>query len=201
MGILIGREAPDFRAPAVLGNGEIVEEYHFAAARTGKYALLVFYPLDFTFVCPTELIALDRRIEAFEQRDVTVVGVSVDSQYTHYAWRQTPVASGGIGELRYTLVADTAHTICRDYGIETRDGSCALRATFLIDRSGIVRHQLINDLPLGRDVDETLRIIDALQFHEQHGEVCPAGWQAGKAAMTESPQSVSNYLREHAESL
>lgn len=200
MSILVGRAAPDFRAPAVLGNGEIVDEFHFAETCAGSYALLVFYPLDFTFVCPSELIALQHRLAAFKERDVLVVGVSVDSHYTHHAWRQTPLERGGIGELGYPLVADISHRICRDYGVEAEAG-VALRATFLIDRAGTVRHQVVNDLPLGRSMDEALRMVDALRHVEEHGEVCPAGWQVGKAAMKTSPQGVAEFLAAHATSL
>ena len=179
MSVLVGKPAPDFTAAAIMGNGELVNEFQLSSQIKGKYGLLFFYPLDFTFVCPTELIALDHRHDDFVKRNVNVIGISIDSQYTHLAWRNTPIDNGGIGNVKYPLVADTAHTICRNYGIETTDGSVALRGSFLIDKAGIVRHQLVNDLPLGRNIDEALRTIDALQFHEEHGEVCPAGWQSG----------------------
>lgn len=201
MSVLVGREAPNFTAPAVLGSGEIVETYNLKEATEGRYKVLFFYPLDFTFVCPSELIAFDHRLEEFSKRGVEVVGISIDSHYTHNAWRNTPVNNGGIGAVGYTLVADMTHAICKAYDVETPDGSVAFRGSFLIDREGIVRHQVINDLPLGRNVDEMLRMIDALQFYEEHGEVCPAGWKQGDKGMAASPEGVASYLSENAETL
>lgn len=201
MSVLVGRPAPDFRVPAVLGNGEIVEEFHFATETKDKAAVVFFYPLDFTFVCPTELIAFDKRIQEFEKRNVKVIGVSVDSHYTHNAWRNTPVDKGGIGPVRYTLAADINHAIAKAYGIETPDGMVAYRATFLINKSGTVVHQVVNDLPLGRNVDELLRMVDAMHFHETHGEVCPAGWKEGDKAMKGTPDGVADYLSKHAAGL
>jgi len=201
MGVLVGRPAPDFCAPAVLGTGNIVDKYCFYEAIKGKYAVLFFYPLDFTFVCPTELIAFDKRLEAFTQRNVEVVGVSVDSHYTHNAWRNTPVNQGGIGAVRYTLVADLTHAIAKAYDVETPDGAVAYRGSFLMDKNGIIRHQVVNDLPLGRNIDEMLRMIDALQFNEEHGEVCPAGWHKGETGMKGSPDGVAEYLSQHAKQL
>lgn len=201
MGVLVGRSAPDFCAPAVLGSGEIVENFRLQEAVKGKYAVVFFYPLDFTFVCPTELIAFDKRLNAFKERNVEVIGVSVDSHYTHNAWRNTPVEKGGIGPVRYTLVADLTHNIAKAYDVETPDGAVTFRGSFLIDKEGIVRHQVINDLPLGRNIDEMLRMIDALQFNEQHGEVCPAGWQKGNTAMKGTPDGVASYLAEHTKEL
>jgi peroxiredoxin (alkyl hydroperoxide reductase subunit C) len=201
MSVLVGRKAPDFTVPAVLGSGEIVDSYSFSAATSGKYAVVFFYPLDFTFVCPSELIAFDKRLDAFQKRNVEVVGVSIDSHFTHNAWRNTPVEKGGIGPVRYTLAADMTHQIAKDYGVETPNGEVAFRGSFLIDKEGMVRHQVVNDLPLGRNIDEMLRMVDALQFHEQHGEVCPAGWQEGSAGMKDTPDGVANYLSEHAKEL
>lgn len=201
MSVLVGRKAPDFSVPAVLGSGEIVDQFTLSEATKGKYAVVFFYPLDFTFVCPSELIAFDKRIEAFQKRNVEVIGVSIDSHFTHNAWRNTPVNQGGIGPVRYALAADLTHQIAKDYGIETPDGAVAYRASFLIDKDGMVRHQVVNDLPLGRDIDEMLRMIDALQFHEEHGEVCPAGWKEGEAGMKDTPDGVASYLAEHAEGL
>lgn len=201
MGVLVGRSAPDFCAPAVLGSGEIVENFRLQEAVKGKYAVVFFYPLDFTFVCPTELIAFDKRLKAFQERNVEVIGVSVDSHYTHNAWRNTPVDKGGIGPVHYTLVADLTHYIAKAYDVETPDGAVAFRGSFLIDKEGIVRHQVVNDLPLGRNIDEMLRMIDALQFNEQHGEVCPAGWQKGNTAMKGTPDGVASYLAEHTQEL
>ncbi|MES2365514.1 MAG: peroxiredoxin [Pseudomonadota bacterium] len=199
MAVLVGKAAPDFTATAVLGNNEI-KNITFSEFTKDKYVVLFFYPLDFTFVCPSELIAFDNRLEEFSQRGVQVIGASIDSEYTHLAWKNTPVNKGGIGQVNYPLLADIKHDICRAYDVEL-DGGVALRGSFLIDRAGIVRHQVVNDLPLGRDVDEMLRMIDALQFTEEHGEVCPAGWQKGKAGMGASSEGVAKYLAEHAESL
>jgi peroxiredoxin (alkyl hydroperoxide reductase subunit C) len=201
MGVLVGRKAPDFTAPAVLGNGEITESFHFAQATKGKHAVVFFYPLDFTFVCPSELIAFDHRMAEFKKRNVEVIGVSIDSHFTHNAWRNTPVAKGGIGPVKYTLVADMTHAICKAYDVETADGAVAFRGSFLIDKQGVVRHQVVNDLPLGRDVDEMLRMVDALQFFEENGEVCPAGWKKGEAGMKATPDGVATYLASHSEKL
>ena len=200
MGVLVGKKAPDFTVPAVLGDGSIVDAFTFSEAIRGKYGLLFFYPLDFTFVCPSELIALDHRIEAFRERGVEVVGVSIDSHFTHNAWRNTPVDEGGIGSVRYTLAADMTHGICQSYDVES-EGGVAFRGAFLIDKNGLVRSQIVNDLPLGRNMDELLRLIDALQFHEQHGDVCPAGWSKGDKGMTASPDGVAKYLSESADAL
>ncbi len=198
MGVLVGRNAPDFTAPAVLGNGSIVDEFHFSGATKGKYAVVFFYPLDFTFVCPSELIAFDHRLEEFKARNVEVIGVSIDSHFTHNAWRNTAIKDGGIGAVGYTLVADMTHNICKSYDVETPDGAVAFRGAFLIDRNGVVRHQVVNDLPLGRNIDEMLRMVDALQFFEEHGEVCPAGWSKGKKGMKADPKGVAEYLASEA---
>jgi peroxiredoxin (alkyl hydroperoxide reductase subunit C) len=197
MGVLVGRAAPDFTAPAVLGSGEIVDNFKFSETVKGKYAVIFFYPLDFTFVCPTELIAFDKRLEAFQERNVEVIGISVDSQYTHNAWRNTPIDQGGIGPVRYSLVADLTHQIAKDYDVQVPNNVVAYRGSFLIDKQGIVRHQVVNDLGLGRNIDEMLRLVDALQFTEEHGEVCPAGWNKGEAGMAGSPDGVASYLSEH----
>lgn len=201
MGVLVGRKAPDFTAPAVLGSGEIAGEFKFSEATQGKYAVVFFYPLDFTFVCPSELIAFDHRLEEFKKRNVEVVGVSIDSHFTHNAWRNTAIEKGGIGPVKYTLVADMTHEICRAYDVELPDGSVAFRGSFLIDKEGMVQHQVVNNLPLGRNIDEMLRMIDALQFTEEHGEVCPAGWNKGSKGMTASPDGVASYLAENAKEL
>lgn len=198
---LVTRQAPDFTVPAVLGNGEIVGQYNFSKATKGKYALVFFYPLDFTFVCPSELIALDHAMAEFKARNVEVISVSIDSQFTHNAWRNTPIEKGGIGAVKYTMVADVAHTIARSYGVEHPDAGVALRGAFIIDDKGIVRAELINDLPLGRSMPEILRLIDALQFTEKHGEVCPANWKKGDKGMTASPTGVAAYLTENADRL
>lgn len=201
MSVLVGRKAPDFTCAAVLGDGKIVDEFKFLEATKGKYRLVFFYPLDFTFVCPSELIALDHRVDEFKKRGVEVVGVSIDSQFTHNAWRNTPVDKGGIGPVKYTLAADVTHQIARDYGVETPDGAVAFRGAFLIDKDGLVRHQVVNDLPLGRNIDELVRMVDALQFFEENGEVCPAGWQKGKSGMKADPKGVADYLAKEAENL
>lgn len=199
--MLVTKQAPDFTNPAVLGDGKIVDAFHFAKETEGKYALVFFYPLDFTFVCPSELIALDHAMDEFKARGVEVMGVSIDSQFTHNAWRNTPVDKGGIGPVRYTLVADVNHNIARAYGVEHPVAGVALRGAFLIDRKGIVRSAIINDLPLGRNMAEILRLVDALQFTEKHGEVCPANWKKGDKGMKASPEGVANYLAENAEKL
>jgi len=200
MSVLVGKQAPDFTVPAVLADGQIVDSFTFSEATRGKYAVVFFYPLDFTFVCPSELIAFDHRIEEFTSRGVEVIGVSIDSHFTHNAWRNTPVNQGGIGPVRYTLAADLTHSICKDYDVESA-GGVAFRGSFLIDKNGVVRHQVVNDLPLGRNVDEMIRMIDALQFHEEHGEVCPAGWNKGDSGMDASPAGVADYLSKNADKL
>ncbi len=201
MTMLVGKKAPDFTVAAVKGNGEIVDNYNFGEETKGKYSLVFFYPLDFTFVCPSELIALDNRMEEFEKRGVEVVAVSIDSQFSHNKYRNTSRNEGGIGPVRYTMVADVAHTICQAYGVEHEQASVAYRGAFIIDNNGIVRSQIVNDLPIGRDIDELLRIIDAVQFTEEHGEVCPAGWQKGQTAMKPSTEGMTQYLSENSSDL
>src|SRR5690625_2165398 len=200
MGVLVGKPAPDFTCAAVLGNGEIVDNYTFSEAIKGKYGLLFFYPLDFTFVCPSELIALNHRVEAFKKLGVAVVAVSIDSQFTHSAWRNTPVDQGGIGQVGYTMAAAVRHAICRAHDVETAGGAARPRAA-IIDRAGMVRSQTANDLPLGRHLAELMRLGEALQSHEEHGEVCPANWKSGDKGMTASPEGVAAYLAENAEAL
>jgi peroxiredoxin (alkyl hydroperoxide reductase subunit C) len=200
MSVLVGKKAPDFTVAAVLGTGEIVDSFTLSSAIKGKYGLMFFYPLDFTFVCPSELIALDHRIPDFQARNVEVIGVSIDSHFTHNAWRNTPVDKGGIGPVKYTLAADTKHEIAKAYDVES-EGGVAFRGAFLIDLNGVVRSQIVNDLPLGRNMDELLRLVDALQFTEENGEVCPANWKKGDKGMTASPEGVAKYLAENAASL
>ena len=200
MGVLVGKKAPDFTANAVLGNNEI-KEVTLSKLIKGKYAVLFFYPLDFTFVCPSELLAFDHRLAEFKKRGVEVVGVSIDSQFTHLAWKNTAVDNGGIGQVRYPLVADVKHEICRAYDVEFEAAGVAFRGSFLIDKTGVVRHQVVNDLPLGRNIDEMLRMVDALQFTEKHGEVCPAGWTEGQEGMQASPEGVAKYLAAHHQEL
>ena len=200
MGVLVGKPAPDFTCSAVLGNGEIVGNFNLASAIKGKYALVFFYPLDFTFVCPSELIALDHRMDEFKARNVEVISVSIDSHFTHNAWRNTKIEDGGIGPVKYTMAADLTQQIARDYDVQT-PGGVAFRGAFLIDAKGVVRSQIVNDLPLGRNMDELLRLVDALQFHEEHGEVCPAGWNKGDSGMKDNPAGVAEYLKSNAAKL
>lgn len=194
MPTLVTQEAPDFTAQAVMPNNAI-EELTLSSYR-GKYVVLFFYPLDFTFVCPSEIIAFDKAMGQFKERNAELIGVSVDSQFSHFAWRNTPRDKGGIGEIGYPLVADLDKSITRNYGILT-DESVALRGLFLIDKEGIVQHALVNNLPLGRNVDEALRLLDALKFHEEHGEVCPANWREGDDAMVPNAEGVASYLAKH----
>ena len=198
--VLVTRPAPDFTCAAVGPDGEIIENFRFSEFSAGKVTAVVFYPLDFTFVCPSELIALDHRMDALRERGVQVLAVSIDSQFTHAAWRKTAIADGGIGPVRYTMAADVKHEICQAFGVEHGDG-VALRGTFLIDAKGVVRSQQVNDLPLGRNMDELIRLVDALAFHEEHGEVCPAGWQRGEEGMNASADGVASYLAKNAEKL
>lgn len=201
MSILVARPAPDFTAAAVLGDGSITENFKLSDYRGKKYVVLFFWPLDFTFVCPSEIIAHNNRIKQFEERGVQLVGVSIDSQFTHFAWRATPVDKGGIGEVKFPMVADVTHSIAQAYGIELPGAGVALRASFLIDKAGVVQHQVVNNLPLGREVDEMLRLVDALQFTEEHGEVCPAGWKKGEEGMKADAKGVASYLAKHAATL
>jgi len=207
MTILVGKKAPDFKTQAVLASGEVVGEFQLSAALKGKYGVVFFYPLDFTFVCPSELISMHNRMEKLTALGVEVVGVSIDSHWTHNAWRNTPVDQGGVGALKYTLAADMDHSICRAYGIESDGGDSyypagvAMRATFVIDQKGVVRHMVVNDEPLGRNMDEVVRVVEALQFFEQHGQVCPAGWNKGDDGMKNTPSGVASYLAAHAEKL
>ena len=197
MSRLVTKQAPDFTATAVMGDGSFKEGFKLSDYR-GKYVVLFFYPLDFTFVCPSEIIAFDKALSKFREKNCEVIGVSVDSQFSHWAWRNTPVNNGGIGEIKYPLVADLDKTISRQYGV-LLDMGVALRGTFLIDKEGVVRHAVVNDLPLGRSVEEALRMVDALIFHETHGDVCPADWKEGEDAMTPTAEGVAEYLRKNAE--
>jgi peroxiredoxin (alkyl hydroperoxide reductase subunit C) len=196
---LIQKPAPDFTASAALPNGEI-GEIKLSQYKNDKYVVLFFYPFDFTFVCPTEILAFSSHLKEFEKRNVQVLGVSIDSAHTHRAWRNTKLEDGGIGNITYPLIADVTKDISRSFGV-LLEGGMALRGTFLIDKQGIVRHATLNDLGIGRSVDETLRVVDALQHTEEHGEVCPVGWKKGDKAMKESPSSVAQYLKEKGASL
>ena len=192
---LVTKPAPDFKAQAVMPDNTF-EDLQLSSFK-GKYVLLFFYPLDFTFVCPTELIAFDRKLAEFKKRDTEVIAISVDSAFSHLAWKNTPVNEGGIGNVQYPIVADLNKQITRDFGILFNE-SIALRGLFLIDKTGVVRHAVINDLPLGRSIDEALRMVDALQFHEKYGEVCPANWKAGEEGMKATHEGVASYLAKNA---
>jgi peroxiredoxin (alkyl hydroperoxide reductase subunit C) len=213
MSILVGKKAPHFSADAVAGNN-FIENFSLDQYIGEKYVLFYFYPLDFTFVCPTEIIAFQRRIAEFESRNVAVVGCSVDSKFSHWAWLNTPQNDGGIQGVQYPLVADINKTIAMNYGVlagyydvdengnqmwvgDNGNDSVAYRGLFLIDKDGLVRHQLVNDLPLGRSIDEALRMIDALQFNEENGEVCPADWSKGKDGLVDSADGIASYLSSH----
>ncbi|KYN95983.1 thioredoxin peroxidase 1 [Plasmodium gaboni] len=192
MASYVGREAPYFKAEAVFADNTFGEvNLHDFIGK--KYVLLYFYPLDFTFVCPSEIIALDKALDSFKERNVELIGCSVDSKYTHLAWKKTPLAKGGIGNIQHTLISDITKSISRSYNVLFGD-SVSLRAFVLIDKQGVVQHLLVNNLAIGRSVEEVLRIIDAVQHHEQHGDVCPANWKKGKVAMKPSEEGVSEYL-------
>lgn len=192
---LVTKPAPDFKATAVMPNNTFNEEFTLSQFK-GKYVVLYFYPLDFTFVCPTEIIAFDKKLDEFKKRNCEVIGVSVDSHFSHWAWKNVPVDKGGIGPIKYPLVADISKNISRGYGVLFGD-AIALRGLFLIDKDGFVRHAVINDLPLGRNVDEVLRMVDALQHFEKHGEVCPANWKHGDEAMKPNSDGVADYLAKY----
>ena len=200
MSVLVGKSAPDFAVTAVMPDGSFKDNFMLADYKHTKYVVLFFYPLDFTFVCPSEIIAFDHRVAEFNKRGVQVVGCSVDSQFTHSAWRGTPVNKGGIGPVGYPLIADLTKDFARAYDV-LLSGGVALRGSFLIDKHGVVQHQVINNLPLGRNVDEMLRMVDALQFHEAHGEVCPAGWTKGAKGMQPNAEGVASYLTSEAAKL
>ena len=195
MSQFIGQQAPDFAATAVMPDNSVKDGFKLSDYR-GKYVVLFFYPLDFTFVCPTEIIEFNRKLKEFAARDAQVIGVSIDSQFSHLAWKNTPVDQGGIGQVQYPLVADLNKQISRDFGVLLND-SIALRGTFLIDKDGVIQHRVVNNLGLGRNIDEVLRMVDALQHLEKHGEVCPAGWHKGEDAMSPTAKGVASYLAKH----
>ena len=209
MSVLVGKTAPDFTATAVMGDNSFDDKFNLhnflgikkdasgKVTKKGKIGVLFFWPLDFTFVCPSEIIAFNNRLKEFKLRKTEVIGCSVDSHFTHLAWKQTPVEKGGIGNVQFPMVADLTKSIARDYDVLVNN-AVAFRGTFLIDGNGVVRHQLVNDLPLGRNVDEALRMVDALQFFEEHGEVCPAGWERGDEGMKASADGVAKYLKKNA---
>ncbi|MCB0823667.1 MAG: peroxiredoxin [Bacteroidales bacterium] len=211
MGVLVGRKAPLFEADAVVNGGEFTEKFSLEQYIGKKYVIFFFYPLDFTFVCPTEILAFQKKLEEFDKRDVAVVGCSIDSKFSHWAWLNTELKDGGIKGVKFPLVSDLSKTIAENFDVlageydydEENDLSMfdgepvAYRGLFLIDKQGVVRHQVVNDLPLGRSVDEALRMVDALQYFEEHGEVCPADWKPGDDAMEPTANGVANYLSNH----
>lgn len=214
MTMLVGKKAPSFKATAVVDGGEFEDDFSLEQYVGKKHVLFFFYPLDFTFVCPTEIIAFQKRIKDFEDRNVQVVGCSIDSKFSHWAWLNTPQNDGGIEGVKYPLVADVNKTIAINYGVlaghydyneagemiwvgNLGEDAVAYRGLFLIDTQGIVRHQVVNDLPLGRSVDEALRMIDALQFFEEKGEVCPADWSKGKDGLKDTAEGIASYLSTH----
>ena len=191
--MLVTKQAPDFTATTVLADGQIVEDFKLSENYGEKGTVLFFYPLDFTFVCPSEIIAFSKRVADFKERGVNVIGVSVDSQFSHFAWRETPVNQGGIGRVKMPLVADLTKDIARAYDV-LLDESVALRGSFLIDADGTIRHAVINDLPLGRNIDEMIRMVDTMIFTNENGEVCPAGWIKGDEGMKADTEGVAEYL-------
>ena len=210
MAVLVGKKAPSFKAAAVVNGGEMVEDFSLDQFLGKKYVVFYFYPADFTFVCPTEILTFEEKMEEFEKRDVAVVGCSVDSQFSHWKWLQTELNDGGIKGVKYPLVADQAKTIAENYDVLAGeyeyddDGNIsfegtpmAYRGLFLIDKEGTVRHQVVNDMPLGRSIEETLRMVDALQYFEKYGEVCPADWHPGEDALVATQEGVAEYLAKH----
>ena len=195
MATLVSKEAPDFTASAVMPDGSFKDDFKLSDQR-GKYVVLFFYPLDFTFVCPTEIVGFSTEVEEFKKRNTEVIGVSVDSKFSHLAWRNTDTKSGGMGNIQYPLVADMDKSISRNYDVSLGE-SVALRGLFLIDKNGIVQHQLINNLPLGRNIQEAIRMVDALQYFEANGEVCPANWEKGKDSMKPDPTGSQDYFKKH----
>ncbi len=198
--MIVTKKAPDFTAQAVLADGQIVENFNLYENIGEKGAVVFFYPLDFTFVCPSEIIAFSKRTAEFKERGVNVIGVSVDSQFSHFAWRETPVNQGGIGRVEFPLVADITKQIARDFDV-LLDEAVALRGSFLLDKDGTVRHAVINDLPLGRNIDEMIRMVDTMLYTNEHGEVCPAGWNKGDKAMTPTTEGVAQFLDAEADKL
>lgn len=191
--MIVTKKAPDFTAPAVLGNNRIVEDFNLYENIGEKGAVVFFYPKDFTFVCPSEIIAFDKRYDEFKARGIEVIGISGDNEFSHFAWKNTPVNQGGIGQVRYPLVADLTKSIARGFDVLFNE-AVALRGSFLLDEDGTVRHAVINDLPLGRNIDEMIRMVDTMLFTNEHGEVCPAGWNKGDSGMKADPKGVADYL-------
>ena len=200
MSVLVGKTAPDFTAAAVMADNQVNDKFNLHTFLKGKIGVLFFYPLDFTFVCPSEIIAFNHRLKEFQARGAEVIGVSVDSHFSHIAWKNTAINDGGIGQVQFPLVADLTKKIARDYDVLVND-AVALRGTFLIDQQGVVRHQVVNDLPLGRNIDEAIRMVDALKFFQEHGEVCPAGWSKGQDGMKADAKGVAAYLTKNSTKL
>jgi peroxiredoxin (alkyl hydroperoxide reductase subunit C) len=200
MSVLIGKKAPDFTASAVMPDNTINEDFVLSECISGKLGLLFFYPLNFTFVCPSEIISFDHKLAEFKKRGVEVIAISVDSAFSHLKYKNTEINDGGIGQVKFPMVSDITKDISRNYDV-LHANSVSYRGTFLIDKEGIVRHQIINDLPLGRNVDEAIRMVDALIYHTEHGEVCPANWQPGKDAITPNQKGISEYLKKNSEAL
>lgn len=196
MSIQVSKPAPTFTATAVMPDNTFNENFRLEDYR-GKYVVLFFWPLDFTFVCPTEILEFNKKLAEFEKRGVQVIGCSTDSHYSHLAWKNQPIKEGGIGNVQFPLVADFAKTISREYGVLLEDAGVALRGSFLIDREGVLQHSVINNLPLGRNIDEMLRMVDALKFSEEHGEVCPAGWTEGSDSMKADQGGLKEYFSKH----
>lgn len=200
MSAFVCQQAPNFTAAAVMPDGSIKDDFSLSDY-AGQYVVLFFYPLDFTFVCPSEILAHNSRVAALKERGVQIIGVSIDSQFTHAAWRNTDVNKGGIGNIDIPLVADVKHEIVQAYGVEHPAAGVALRGSFLIDKEGVIQHMTVNNLPLGRNIDEMIRMVDALQFTEEHGEVCPAGWNKGDDGMVPNADGVASYLSAHSDDL
>ena len=199
--MLVTKKAPDFTAAAVLGSNQIVNDFNLYKNIGEKGAVVFFYPMDFTFVCPSEIIAFDKRYDEFKARGIEVIGVSTDNQFSHFAWKETPVSKGGIGQVRFPLVADMTKSIARGFDVLLEDAGVALRGSFLLDKDGTVRHAVINDLPLGRNIDEMIRMVDTMLFTNEHGEVCPAGWNKGDKGMKADTAGVADYLSHNADKL
>ncbi|AJC88240.1 peroxiredoxin [Campylobacter insulaenigrae] len=191
--MIVTKKAIDFTAPAVLGNNEIVEDFNLYKNIGSKGAVVFFYPKDFTFVCPSEIIAFDKRYQEFKNRGIEVIGVSCDNEFSHFAWKNMPVNQGGIGQVKFPLVADLTKQIARNFDVLFGE-AVALRGSFLLDADGTIRHAVINDLPLGRNIDEMIRMVDTMLFTNEHGEVCPAGWNKGDKGMKATPEGVAEYL-------
>lgn len=198
---LVSCKAPNFIAPAVMNNGEIISDFNFNQYTLNKYSVIFFWPMDFTFVCPSEIISFNNKFLEFEKRNVKIIGISCDSQFVHKAWRDTPIKKGGIGYINYPMVSDIKKEIQKEYGVEHPELKISLRGSFLIDKQKIVRHQVVNDLPLGRNINEMIRMIDALQFHENNGEVCPAQWNTGKEGIKPTTEGISNFLSKYSKKL